>query len=68
MNSLNVSKRCYRAKNRYFSFGSGRELPLPELIAVKPPLVFRFLKAAIAYGVQPTLNGPMTFRSAAAAF
>ena len=28
--------------NRYFGFGSGREIPLSEFIAVKPPLEFRF--------------------------
>lgn len=30
-------------------FGSGRELALSELIAVKPPLKFRFLEAAIRH-------------------
>jgi hypothetical protein len=33
----------------YFRKGSGRELALSELIAVKPPLKFRFLEAAIRH-------------------
>ena len=50
------------------SRGSGREIPLPESIAVKPTLKFRFPEAATDHRVLSTLNCLMMFASSLAAF
>ena len=41
------------------SSGSGRDLAFSGLIAVKPPLEFRFPEAALSHWVQPTHCGQL---------
>jgi hypothetical protein len=44
-----TSNRPYHFQLSSGRIGSGREIPLSEFIAVKPPLEFRFPEAALLY-------------------
>jgi formyltetrahydrofolate synthetase len=47
--AMKIAKKLENRATVFTQSGSGRELPLSEFIAVKPPLEFRFPEAALRH-------------------